>query len=230
MLMKSHHPKTVLSAAFISTILACGGVDAATILLSDDFETNLGNWSANGANATYYSYSTGTNYASTGNGAARISGPGGAELGPSYIQLTSALAVSSGGYTDLTISFNDKFQNGSTTRRPSVSYSVDGGSNWVFLGSWDSGESGADNVLRSSSIALTPGSAPVFTGSWNTKSTANVLSFTDNVTFRLGAMGSNTGHFVYFDDIVISSSIPEPHTALMGSLGLLLLLRRRRSA
>ncbi len=226
------------------TAIAClfaavASLSAATVLVSDDFESGFGNWSADGLRATHYTYAgvPDTNYASNGNGAIVLTGPAGSDLGPSYMELTSSLALVSGGFTDVTISFNDIFESGSSTRKPNVEYSVDGGANWILLGEWDvvdngpGGVAGVNGDMRSSSIALTPGSAPVFSepSAWDFRSSANVLAFTDNVTFRIGAMASNTGHRVYIDDLVISSSIPEPSVTLLGGLGILLLLRRRRS-
>jgi len=108
---------------------------------------------------------------------------------------------------DLTIAFSYNFRNASGTRRLHTDYSSDGGANWDNLG--------------------------FVTGSGSTSYTLldTNFSFTNDAIFRFrfsdsgGAAGP-----AFVDDIVISSAtaIPEPTTALLGSLGLLALLRRRR--
>lgn len=44
-----------------------------------------------------------------------------------------------------------------------------------------------------------------------------------------GGWGASGGSYTYFDDASLTTSIPEPGTALLGGLGMLSLLRRRRA-
>lgn len=61
--------------------------------------------------------------------------------------------------------------------------------------------------------------------------TTVTFTFTANygVTSDFSGSGNNNNRFAYIDDLTFTGSvIPEPTTALLGSLGLLFLLRRRR--
>ncbi len=218
---------------YIAPILGlamAGFANASTILVSSDFESGLAGWTLGGG-ASHYIHNTlnqpapdpGHNYASGGTGAARLPGNN------STITLATTLNLT--GYTELTISLSDQFFNGSTTRRAFVQYSGDNGANWVFLGNWDTSESGGNETIRNSSITLTPGSATptVRTGNWhNTASQYTGSAFTANSLIQIGFNTNNAGHIAFIDDVVISGVIPEPTTALLGGLGLLALLRRRR--
>lgn len=44
-----------------------------------------------------------------------------------------------------------------------------------------------------------------------------------------GGFGASGGSYTYFDDVSLTTSIPEPSAAVLGGLGMLALLRRRRA-
>jgi hypothetical protein len=197
---------------------------AATTLVSSDFEGSLGAWTISGG-ATLYTYSTGTNYATTGNGAANLPKSGGT------ITLTDALLLHTQGYTSITVGFNFTWLNGTTTRFLNVEYAANG-TTFVNIGKLTSGN-GTTGAY--SSITITEGSSVGAGTNINTSSFAyNGAAFADTAKFRFSDVATAGADVrVFVDNIVISGSptyvVPEPRAALLGGLGLLMLLRRRRS-
>ena len=232
---------TLLTTSILALVTA--GSAATITLTSDSFESSLGNWETvafgpNPNDVTQYSYtgSPAVNYATTGNGAALVIGRSDAMI------LSATLDLSQ--FDDITISFDVKFIQGSTTRRGELSYSDNGGTSWTSLGQWDTSEivafnGGAPYVYEdgvsgmSSSVTLTNGTAG---GTYSAGTGQNINGydgsvFTNNTLFRFNHNGDNTGRQMYLDNVVISgnSPIPEPSVAAMLGLAGLALLRRRRA-
>jgi len=123
------------------------------------------------------------------------------------VTLTVPLQLATNLAEDVTIAFNYNFRNGSGTRRLHTDYSVNGGTTWVNFG--------------------------FVTGSGSTSYTLldSVVTLTDDTLyrFRFSDTGGAAGP-AFVDNVVITSAtaIPEPSVALLGGLGLLAQLRRRR--
>ena len=223
---------------------------AATTLISDDFETSLGGWTAAAASSGRYVHTTalqpaddlttnfatgtsGTNFTTGGSAAASIGKGGGT--------LTSAvLDLSSGGSSEtITVSFDFVLHNGTSTRRSYVQYSNDNGGSWFTVAMMQLGAGGAsaNKVSYDGSVTFTEGSSTVV----RTGAFAAPVSFTGMLTYagaaftnqsliriiNLSSAGADARLFV--DNIAVVSSIPEPRAALLGGIGLLLMLRRRRA-
>jgi hypothetical protein len=203
--------------AFITLTAALSSISAhaATILVNNNFETGtLESWTAVGVDAGLYR--NGDVVGNMGTADALIDYAPNGEYAMwegrlnSYLELTNSLPLDTQGYTQISVSFNYIFRNGSGTRRLRVEYSSDGGSNWETHPSFATGSGSANFVFNEADY-----------------------SFTDDAKFRFtfadsgGAAGP-----VFIDDVVISGMpeyiIPEPSAALLGSLGMLCLLRRRR--
>lgn len=96
---------------------------------------------------------------------------------------------------------------------------------------------GSADKLSGSYTGNGSGTANNFTTVTDTLTLSGLTGLTDtSVTFTLidttDSNNNTTNFFSYFDDITITgtaSPIPEPSAALLGGLGLLALLRRRRS-
>ncbi len=207
-----------------SSLLLAGYSNAATVLVSDNFETSLGSWSTSGG-ATLYTYSgTGHNYASGGSGAANLPKAGGA------ITLTNALPLLDTATDDfVTISFDWQRLNATTTRFLNLEYAADG-VNFTTLARH---ATGTNATIFSGSVTLTKNANGTVShavgGNLGIQNGSAVLSFTDTAKFRIidtSSAGADVRSYV--DNISITSSIPEPTTALLSSLGLLALFRRRR--
>lgn len=219
-LMVKTMPKIVkIAQVFVAAVavsLLAGSAQAAIVTLVDEsFETGLGSWATSGGTRPYYFDTTNQppnthNYATLGNGAVDLPGNN------SLLTIPSVLALASGGFTDISISFGNQFYSGSTTRRARVEYSDDGGTNWVSLGTWDSGENGGNEIIRNVVVTLTPGSGTTRTGSWQTASAYTGAAFTDNTRFRFGFNTNNGGHHAFIDNVVISGVVvPEPATLVL---------------
>jgi len=208
----------IILAAALGIISANG----ATTLVSSDFETGLGAWTTS-TGASLYTFSSGHNYASGGNGAANLPKSGGT------ITLTDGLPLATQDYTSITISFDYQRQNATTTRFLVVEYAADG-TNFTELARR---ATGTNQTVFSASITLTEDADHSVTGDMNLSNAAFLPAFTDTAKFRFRDI-SSAGADVrsYVDNITITGTpdfiIPEPSAALLGGLGALLLLRRRR--
>lgn len=212
-------------AATISIFGAsCFSGYSATTLVSSDFEGSLGAWSTS-TGASLYTYTTGSNYASTGNGAANLPKASGT------ITLTNPLLLDTQLYTTVTLSFNYEWLNGTTTRFLNIDYAADG-SSFTTLVRVSSGNGGTGGTPGSLSITLSEGTDHSISGSGAIQNTAFLPAFLDTAKFRfMDTASAGADVRVYVDDIVITGSptfVPEPAAALLGSLGLLAMLRRRR--
>jgi len=185
---------------------------ALTLPLLDAFESGLGNWTAAG-NAGHYSFTgVGTNFASSGTGAARLT--------DGTITLTNPLALDAENYTSVTVNFDYRFFQASATRSMQLQYAADG-LTFVTLGASFMGITGE-------------GANPsVLTGSRTI--TEGPFAFTDLAKFRFNFFDSGSAPIVYVDNVriagfpVVSAAIlPEPATATLALLGLSGLMRRRR--
>lgn len=218
--MKTHIKLlSLISSCAISSGMS---LDAATIL-SDSFEGSSGNWTLTNSSALY-TYASGTNYATTGTGAINVT--------DGNATLPSAMTLDLWGAADITISFDVKWNGGSSTNRSFIELSLDGGTNWLSLGNIqnaspynDAGGTGIYSV----SLTLTEGSGQTNSATLRTVPTQYTgQTFTDSTLLRFRDSGSNPA---YVDNLSITSAtavIPEPSAALIGGLGLLFLLRRRR--
>jgi uncharacterized protein (TIGR03382 family) len=129
----------------------------------------------------------------------------------------------------VTISFDWQRQNASTTRFLNLEYSSDG-INFITLARH---ATGANESIFSSSVTLTKQSDGTVKhsvlGSMVIQNEASTFSFTEDAKFRFVDTSSAAADVrSYVDNIEITSSIPEPSSALLGGLGALALLRRRR--
>ena len=208
--MSPFHRSLLLGSTLASAITTSGF--SATILVTDTFETSLGSWTGS-ADATLYSYSSGTNYATTGTGAARLNTGGWNGANP--LTLTTPLTLNSLGATSVTVAFDFKWDGGNATRFFNVQYSTNGGANWSDWGS-------RTNAPSTASLSRTLNSG-----------------LTDQFLIRFLPKGDGgNGPYAYLDNVVISaegvtlpppaSAIPEPGAALAGIFALLALGHRRR--
>lgn len=216
--------KTILAIAV--AMGSCVSANAVTILIDNDFEGSLEDWSATGG-TSYYTYGVlpDHNYASGGTGAANLPKSGGG------LTLTSGLPLDTQAYTSITISFDYQWMNGTTTRRLNVEYAADG-STFTVLGRLTSGNSGGNESIASGSVTLLEGTDHSVTG-MSIQNTGFLPSFTDTAKFRFTDIASAGADVrVYVDNVLITGTpdfIPEPTTfALLGLGGLALVLRRRK--
>ena len=220
LIMKS---KKSLLEIFLVGLLTVNA-QAATTLVSSTFEGSLGDWTAS-TGASLYTYSTGTNYASTGNGAANL------PKGNGTITLTDALPLDAQGYTSITIGFNYVWLNGTTTRFLNIEYAADG-INFTQLARVTSGNGGSPGSPGTLSVTLLEGTDHTISGSGTILNASFLPSFTDTAKFRFVDSASAAADVrVFVDNITITGTpeyVPEPRAALLGSLGLIALLRRRR--
>lgn len=160
--------------------------------------------------------------------------------------------ASTAGYENITVSFNHR-ASGTASRWANVEYTVDGGVNWILAGSNGGGLSPHDTFYEFtfdlSSLGIVDDDAEF---GIRIVSVFAPVDFDQNATladFAAGAAyqranaqsgfapGSGTGTGDYgaggtwrFDNVTISGTaiVPEPASAMLGSLGMLCLLRRRR--
>ncbi len=209
----------------IALCVTAASSHAATTLVNSTFEGSLGAWSTSGS-ASLFTFSSGSNFASTGNGAANLPKAGGT------ITLTDALPLNTQAYTSVTIGFNYEWLNGSTTRKLEIQYAADG-STFTTLATLTSGNGGTGGTPGSLSITLLEGTDHTISGSGTILNTSFLPSFLDTAKFRFVDSASASADVrVFVDDILITGSptftVPEPSAALLGGLGMLALLRRRR--
>lgn len=193
----------VLTSLLTSVFVVCSS--AATTLVSDTFESSLGNWTGS-VDAALYSFTSGTNYATTGTGAASLNTGG--FNGANPLTLTTALQLATLGATSVTIDFDIKWDGGNGTRFFNPQYSTNGGSSWT---NWGGSITAPTTAAYSRTLSA---------------------GLTDEFLIRFLPKNDGSNIKAYFDNVVISAegvTIPEPSTALLGGIGFLLLLRRRRA-
>lgn len=218
---------------YCGALLLTGQASAAVTLLDTDFDSgSLSPWTVNVFALTgLYQHNTllqpagTTNYATSGDYAVSLNKGGGTMTTGSF-DLTAGTAAES-----ITIELAAEWLNGTTTRRTYLEMSLDGGTNWFWLATLQA-------TNGTGSLTLTEGSSTVSRSGImltnNPSGTAwNGSAFTDDMVFRyrnLSSAGADVRIFI--DDTVITSTIPapvpEPSSALLGGLGLLAMLRRRR--
>lgn len=233
-------------------LLSLPAAHGATVIPLNDFESGLGVWTAAGASSGLYIATTtlqiagdtttnfatgisGTNFTTGGTRAASI-GKGGGTL------TSSAFDVSGGGAGEsITINLDFVLNEGTSTRRSYLEYSNNNGVSWftiamIQLGAGQTGFAASTNkVSYDGSVTFTEGSSTIS----RTGSLALPVSAPNG--FYVGAAFSSTSKFrvinnssagadarLFVDNVEVLSSIPEPRAALLGGLGLLALLRRRR--
>lgn len=160
--------------------------------------------------------------------------------------------ASTAGYENITVSFNHR-ASGTASRWANVEYTVDGGANWTLAGSnggelsphdtfyeftFDLSSLGIVDDDAEFGIRIVSIFAPV-----GFDQNATLADFAADTAYQRAnaqsgfAPGSGTGTGDYgtggtwrFDNVTISGTaiVPEPASALLGSLGMLCLLRRRR--
>ena len=198
---------------------------ATTILVNNNFESgDLGSFTNTGT-------TNATNVADSG-----FQGSGSRAVfftdNTTTLTLTSALNFATLDATSFTVSFNGRWNGGSSTNRVWLDFSNDGGATWMVLGNVQNSSPYTNAPYPFVSVTVTEGTAGD-AGQTETTSFRNVNGnqyngnpFTDNVLFQFR---STTGNDFYLDDVLISVTVvPEPSVALLGGLGLLALLRRRR--
>jgi uncharacterized protein (TIGR03382 family) len=208
--------------------LLASSATAAT-LINTDFESgSISPWTVNSvANTGLYQHNvqlqpTGTvNYATSGDFAVSLAKSGGT--------MTSTIFdLSAGGLDEsITLDLSAVWINATSTRRTFIETSLDGGTNWFWLatlqqdagaGSLTFGE-GSSSVTRSGIMRATSASTTAWDGS----------AFTDQMVIRIRNQASAGADVrIFVDDTVVSTTVPEPSAALLGGLGLVALLRRRR--
>ena len=166
-----------VAVAILGLLFTAGNARAATTLINDDFETGtLENWIPTAGGAGLYTYVSGTNYATSGTYALDVKKN-------SQATLTNPLPLDLLDFTSVTISFNDKWVNGSSTRRLYTRYSADG-VGFTDLGAITSSSS-------SKSYTLNEGTH----------------TFTDLAKFQFSFYDSGGADMhAYVDDIVISGT------------------------
>ncbi len=223
---------------------------AATVFALNNFESSLGIWTAGGTSSGRYvatstlqpTDDTTTNFATGTSGTNFTSGgTGAASVGKSGGTLTSTVADLSGGGASetLTINFDFVLHNGSSTRRSYVEYSNDGGTNWFTLAMMQVGAASvANKISYSGSVTITEGSSTVtrsgsiaspnlYTGAVS----YNGSAFTNNSKIRIinqSSAGADARLFIDNLEVLSSAAIPEPSSALLGVMGIMAILRRRR--
>jgi len=220
--------------------------NAATIFATEGFESGLGNWNIGSRGTVSVNNDTGlynftgpvnspdalTNFATTGTGAFRL------ENG--FATLVSDVFDASAGGAGEAITINLSFTGWrtQTTRRGNIEYSNDNGASWLrvatFTGLTTSGYANAGF----GTVTITEGGGLSASGSL---STSNLTTLPGGTAYSGEAFGSqslirfiydtqNDNRSIFIDNLVVTTTapIPEPTAALLGSLGALLLLRRRR--
>ncbi len=219
-----------LNKTLLAIAVAVGSIasaNAATTLISSDFEGSLGDWTASAGTSLYtYGGLPDHNYASGGTGAANLPKSGGT------LTLTDALLLDTQGYTSITIGFDYQWMNGTSTRRLNIEYAADGVT-FTTLGRLTSGTSGGNEMIASGTITLLEDTDHSVTGGMQIQNTGFLPSFTDTAKFRFVDIASAGADVrVYVDNVTITGTpdfVPEPSTtALLGLGGLALILRRRK--
>ncbi|MEJ6573257.1 MAG: PEP-CTERM sorting domain-containing protein [Akkermansiaceae bacterium] len=247
-IMKKLNKTTLAIAVAMGSIMSA---NAATVFITEGFESGLGAWSVgsrgtvSGNDSGLYNYGGGTspvnspdaatNYATTDDGAFRL------ENGFATV-VSDTFDVSVGGAAEsITISFDQTAgYRTQSTRRAKVEFSNDNGTNWFRIANFASSSSG------SGSVTITEGGSYTHTGFLGTGNLNENLNGTGGTTLYAGeAFGSqslvriifdnkNDNRSIFIDNIEVTTTapfvaIPEPSTtALLGLGGLALILRRRK--
>lgn len=197
-----------LSLALAGFVMAATANGAVTMLFENfDSSTSLpAGWSIN----NNVSIRTDSDYAFSGNNTLSIN-----ESKDSNFVTTPSINLT--GATEATLSFYWTTGPNSSAfgRIPQIQYSADG-TNFTTLG----------EVTLPANIASVTAPA-LFTA---TITSAGGFAFTADSRFRIVGDNDAGGGGAPFamDDFTVTSNIPEPTTALLGGLGLIVLLRRRR--
>jgi len=224
--MRTLHTLIGLSAF---TLVAASS-NAAT-LISTGFESGgLSPWTVTtGNNGGLYEFEqqlvpsgfAATNFASAGTFAAGVAKSSGT--------MTSDTFDLSGGGASESFTFNlaAEWVNATSTRRAWVEFSPNGGTSWFGLATLqqDTGAGtvtvteGSTSVDRTGIMRPVNIAQPAYDGS----------EFTSNMIFRVfNGASAGADVRVFIDDTLVTTSIPEPSAALLGAIGFLALLRRRR--
>lgn len=231
--------QTFITSAILGLAIATPLANAAVIIQLNNFESNITPWTATGTSTGQYIATTTlqpagaptTNFAPNGSGAVRLGQSGGT--------ITSGtLALAGGGTSEsITISFGLLFYNGSTTRRGNVEFSNDNGSTWFRLATLQTGGATSNLTAYSGSVTINEGSTTVSRSgnilSNNGGTAYNGSAFSNTSMIRINNLGSagGDGFNIFIDDLQVTTTapVPEPSAALLGAIGSLLLIRRRRA-
>jgi hypothetical protein len=213
----------ITTFAFAAAVGCFASANAASILVSDDFDP--------GATAFSGGYNSGfSSPTSTGGPGAGVDPSGLAYLmnGGKATTLISPLQLATGGYDSVTISYAIYIRDAPQTN--TLQYSA--------LGNFTDA---VDLKLHSNTAntgGVTPTNAPYELLRWYAGQTVTITSgdlgglsveFTDTAKIRFKNNNGTNSNWAYLDDIVITADVPEPSTtALLGLGGLALILRRRK--
>lgn len=195
--MKTWQHNLMKMGLILVTGMLAATLQAADVLITNNFDTgSLQDWTASGG-ATLYTYTSGIDYSSSTPRAANLPKSSGT------ITLTSPLLLASKGYTSITITFNYKWLNGTTTRYLNVEYAADGVT-FTKLASLTSGNQGS----QPASITLIKNTDHTVVN-MAIQNNSFLPSFTDTAKFRFQDTASAGADVrVYVDNIVITA-IPE---------------------
>ena len=228
-------PRTTSLAALAAFTLA--GSASAAVLVNTGFETDgiAANGFANITPTSWTGYGPGGKYVGDGNVFAGISG---ANSGDQYfLAYVSSTFTVSQIRQDSTLLWSNMTVGDSLTISAYTTYRSDtnGAADTYF---WLNDTDAADNLgLNSAAINVTDVAAGVWTlRTWTYTITQPILDTAINdgwgaVEVGLGIVktGAADDQQVTFDDVsLVHTAIPEPSAALLGGLGMLCLLRRRR--
>lgn len=241
------HTKSLLAAATTTALLGVSA-NAATIIATEGFETDLGSWnvgsrgtvSANNDTGLYDFNTDGTpvnspddatNFATTGDGAFRLEN-GNATL------VSDLFDVSGGGAAEsITIGLDLNGYRTQTTRRGNIEYSNDNGNSWFRVATF-TGDTGTFTNAGAGSVTFTEGGGVSASGSLTTD---NLTTLPGGTEYSGQAFGSqslirfiydtkNDDRSLFIDNLSVSTTVPEPGSlALLAAGGLLIASRRRRA-
>lgn len=195
----------------------------ATVLISDDFEGSLGNWTTQGEASLYTYPGSGMNFATKGNGAASVQ----TGWDEGILTLNKRLLLKSVKASSVTISFNYEWDTTSATRYVCIDYSKDSGDTW-------SNKEGDISSWGSFTGIRTLGKFS------KTLEKEEIGGFTDEFKFRLRGKSGGQPVSAFIDNIeiigadiiagpTVKDDIPEPSTLVLVVLALsLTALSRRR--
>ena len=187
----------------IMASLTLSGVAPAVVVFQDDFSTNT-------LGANYVT--TGVSYNSTPETVTISRGPG------NNLQIANPLTLDSYGATELTISFDYAFGASMFGSEFTLQYNDGAGTGWQTLDVINRTATGEND----SGLATNPYTITIDEGA--------TYAFTNTALVRLididntGSKGYNIDNFTLEVD-----AVPEPAAAMLGAIGGLLLLRRRRT-